>query len=1315
MPSAPGTIDRDNPWPGLASYDESAQAYFGGRGAETAELVRRISDEAVTVLFGKSGLGKSSLLRAGVFPMLRQRGLLPVPVRLHFGGGVADAVEQIAAALFAAFDAERIEYPARAVGETLWDYLHRAGLRFWTPKVRPVQPVLVLDQFEEVFTLGRSAPGVADPLREPLADLAENRIPAALAARVEAGDALPAALDVHARPYKLVCSLREDFLPDLEGWVADMPSLRRNRMRLLPLRREQALQAVCNVRTEHLVAAALARRIVDYLASSAETPEAEGGRAGDASVEPALLNLVCRGINEARKREGKASIDDALFEAGKGRIVADFYRESLADQPDRAARFVEDELVTEQGFRNSYSLVAATRRGRITAAEIATLVDRRLLRIEHHLGTERVELTHDLLTRAVLDARGKRQAAERAAAQWRWIWRVGSTVALGVAVLGFMAWQQLDRLQSERSTALAAAERDHERLSEIQLKNAALEKAQRATQEAQRGLEARNRDLIVTFDKLATASNDARVEAETAKRERARADELSLLARSREIAARAAAVTGRNRELAVLLGAEALRVADTPEARAALLDAARYAWPTTVLAPDQLGGDPRLVGLDASGRQLAVVARQGGQARLSLWDLSTRAPKSARWQRVFDPASVGFVVFTPDGLRLLVGRAGGVDQLDVQTGDPAAPWIPLPPGTGADPPAQLAVSVNGRWLAAALSSGVALIRDLGDPAASWETAAAGGATAISIADDGQRIATVGANPLRAAVVERSAAGGWSHRPLDVTACAKLQSVSSAASYAVATWRAQACRQSLDPGATADRAATREVEAIADSVASAFGPAFAAILSNGDLRVGTGDPSQPDTTSDVKGVRLSTDGNMLKKVSVNASATRVAWLERDGVHIVSLAGYKLLLAEYPDGAIASADGRRIVQARAGSRGAVVWMTPIAAVSEGRELPRSSWRQPLARLPERLEVRGDVVIVGVRSGEGRELATTIHDLNTGKVRAGPFAGAAELAGSDGQLLFVHPSRDGQGPAETQLVHLADGRVLGRWDARDGNRVVMSPGGTALLVLQPMAEPRTITAQALVVRGEQLVPAGRVVELPAAAAAAESIEIDDAATTLSERRTTRVPASAGGPSRLRREMLRWPLLPGRETSARDPAAAVKLPAPAADTKPAARGDDLAASPSARLVVRQVPLPGGGQSTVLARRDGAAVMHSFGARNVAEFRFSDDERWLAFIEEGTLQVFDLRTLQPVLTWRGLGARRAEFTRAGGLLRIERDDGRALLVPMDRVLLDGFARWLVTRELRPDERCEHGLDPAGCNAAPAAATRSKVAQARSR
>ncbi len=57
-------LSRDNPWPGLDPFDESDREYFHGRTAESGELVRLVRRELLTVLFGRSGLGKTSLLKA---------------------------------------------------------------------------------------------------------------------------------------------------------------------------------------------------------------------------------------------------------------------------------------------------------------------------------------------------------------------------------------------------------------------------------------------------------------------------------------------------------------------------------------------------------------------------------------------------------------------------------------------------------------------------------------------------------------------------------------------------------------------------------------------------------------------------------------------------------------------------------------------------------------------------------------------------------------------------------------------------------------------------------------------------------------------------------------------------------------------------------------------------------------------------------------------------------------------------------------------------------------------------------------------------
>jgi hypothetical protein len=54
--------------------------------------------------------------------------------------------------------AEGVDHPRFGVDETLWEYLHQAELELWSRQNHLLTPVLVFDQFEEMFTLGRPMP-----------------------------------------------------------------------------------------------------------------------------------------------------------------------------------------------------------------------------------------------------------------------------------------------------------------------------------------------------------------------------------------------------------------------------------------------------------------------------------------------------------------------------------------------------------------------------------------------------------------------------------------------------------------------------------------------------------------------------------------------------------------------------------------------------------------------------------------------------------------------------------------------------------------------------------------------------------------------------------------------------------------------------------------------------------------------------------------------------------------------------------------------------------------------------------------------------
>ena len=130
----------------------------------------------------------------------------------------------------------------------------------------------------------------------------------------------------------------------------------------------QALEAVRRP-GGRLVTEDVAAAIVRFVAGGAEIANAE--------VEPSLLSLICRELNDKRIAEGRAEISLDLLAGSHATILAEFYERALADQPAALRRVIEDELLTESGYRENVaeerivSLFAAAGAGRITGSAFA--------------------------------------------------------------------------------------------------------------------------------------------------------------------------------------------------------------------------------------------------------------------------------------------------------------------------------------------------------------------------------------------------------------------------------------------------------------------------------------------------------------------------------------------------------------------------------------------------------------------------------------------------------------------------------------------------------------------------------------------------------------------------------------------------------------------------------------------------------------------------------------------------------------------------------------------------------------------------------
>jgi hypothetical protein len=404
-------VDAEHPWLGLDFFTEETRQYFYGREDEIGELARRVRRKPLTVLFGQSGLGKTSILRAGLVPRLRPEGYCPVYVRIDYAPTAPSPSEQIKRAIFRATQesGEWTQTGVAVAGESLWEFLHHRDDILRARDGRTLVPLLIFDQFEEVFTLGQSddfGRKRATEFIEDLADLVENRAPAAVESRIESEQASSDDFDFTRCDYRVLIALREDYLAHLEAFKGAMPSITQNRMRLAPMTGAQALAAVRKPGGA-LVSEEVAEAIVRFVAGGAELANAE--------VEPALLSLICRELNAARIAHGAAEISTGLLAGSQASILSDFYSRALADQPPGVHRIIEDQLLTESGFRENVAeerILKAFAAAGAAPDALATLVNRRLLRIEERLDVRRVELTHDVLCGVVAAARTARQERE---------------------------------------------------------------------------------------------------------------------------------------------------------------------------------------------------------------------------------------------------------------------------------------------------------------------------------------------------------------------------------------------------------------------------------------------------------------------------------------------------------------------------------------------------------------------------------------------------------------------------------------------------------------------------------------------------------------------------------------------------------------------------------------------------------------------------------------------------------------------------------------------------------------------------------------
>ncbi|HEX7148306.1 MAG TPA: ATP-binding protein [Actinomycetota bacterium] len=475
---------RTTPYQGLQPYAEGDAPFFFGRDAERAILAANLMAAKLTLVYGASGVGKSSVLRAGVVHQLREQEaradhtagaprLVVVYVNEWSGDPVARLLDRVG------------QEVARVLGEPGPPEPEPSGglagtLAAWTAR-RHLELLLILDQFEEYFLYHRDEDG-----------------PGSFAAE------FPPAVDRADLPVSFLVAIREDALARLDRFKGRIPNLFENYVRIRHLSVSQAEAAILEPLRRHnqllpdqepwTAEPELVRRVLEgvRVGRVVLAVVGRGGAAGatgdlaDPPIEAPYLQMVLTRLWAREAEEGSRRLRVSTLEAlgGPERIVRTHLDEALDGLPpeqQEVAAAVFHYLVTPSGSKIGHSAVDLANYTRFSEERVRAVLaalaaaDARIVRAlpgPPGLDEEpRYEIFHDVLAPAILGWRAQwsaRQQAEAAARRQleqrarRWRRRQAVATVL-VAVLlaagaGLAARQVADaRAEQEASEARAAA------------------------------------------------------------------------------------------------------------------------------------------------------------------------------------------------------------------------------------------------------------------------------------------------------------------------------------------------------------------------------------------------------------------------------------------------------------------------------------------------------------------------------------------------------------------------------------------------------------------------------------------------------------------------------------------------------------------------------------------------------------------------------------------------------------------------------------------------------------------------------------------
>jgi WD40 repeat protein len=750
----------ERPYKGLMPYDAADAPFFFGREAETEIISANLMASRLTLLYGSSGVGKTSVLRAGVVRHLRAlaaQNLLehgnPEFAIIFFNDwrddpitALMDAVEKEVSSLLPGQEADKAQEGKGSLVDIL---------RFYSEQIDG-DLLIILDQFEEYFLYHSQEDGEGTFAVE-----------------------FPRAVNRPDLRVSFLISLREDALAKLDRFKGRIPSLFDNYLRIDHLDRSAARAAIEKPIIEYNrlqkkgEEASIEPELVETILDQLKTGQVMLGAAGRGVVEgadesqietPYLQLVMTRLWEEEIRTSGAPGLRLATLESlgGAERIVRTHLDTTMSALPpeeqDIAARIFRY-VVTPSWTKIAHAAADLAEYAHVSPTKLEPILEKlsgtgvRILRpVAPPLdqpGLPRYEIFHDVLAGAIADWRtrylraqelaesekiliGERAESDRKLAEAR---HRAHKLRLGVIGLSLMVLLMIGLVVfafQQRSTAQRAqSEAISQRVSAEKSKAEAISQkvvAEKAKSEA-----------VVQRDVAEKAQSEAIAQRNIAEKARMETEAQRKIAVAREASANALNNLEANPELSLLLSLYAVSSTASHglpvprEAEEALHRAIQSSRLQLTLSMNR-GENCYRVAFSPDGKRLATGGR--GIPPGILWDAFTGKKLHTIGRHLNNYSSIAF---SPDGRRL--ATAGGYSVVFVRDAKTTKELIRMTGHSGIVN--QVAFSPEGKWIATASDDKTAKI---------WDAATgkelltfsghSKGVSGLAFNADGRRLATV---------------------------------------------------------------------------------------------------------------------------------------------------------------------------------------------------------------------------------------------------------------------------------------------------------------------------------------------------------------------------------------------------------------------------------------------------------------------------------------------------------------------------------------------------------------------------------------------